>query len=310
MKKTLALLTALLLLAVLCVPAGAAEAQGAELRSAACEVPAEVPASAEEWEVLRIVNVERMNEGLQPLTMFAEMQTATDIRAQEIIQSFSHTRPDGTSCFTVFDEVGVDWSSVGENIAAGQPDPASVMDAWMNSPGHRANILNAGFKHIGVGYTYSQGSYYGAYWVQLFCTGWGCSYSSFEIMGGLDVSSSVDALGLTGRFTCGEGYCYMPLTSAMCVSDTTANGVRTVTFSCFGLTASVSVSGGSSMIGDIDSNGTVDSVDALLALRCAIGIMELNGTQLAAADVNGNGVCDSTDALLILRFALGLIDEL
>ena len=310
MKKTIALLTALVLLAVLCVPAGAANVQPEGLRFAVNEVPAEVPASAQEWEVLRIANAERMNEGLQPLTMFAEMQTATDIRALEIVESFSHTRPDGTDCFTVLDEVGVSYSTAGENIAAGYQNPASVMDSWMNSPGHRANILNAGFKHIGVGYTYSQGSYYGAYWVQLFCTGWGCSYSSFEILGEPDMSTPVDELGLAGRFTCGEGNCYMPLTSSMCVSDTTASGVRTVTFSCFGLTASVSFGGGSPMLGDIDSNGTVDSIDALLALRHAMGLIQLNETQIATADINGNGICDSTDALQILRFALGLINEL
>lgn len=304
MKKVFAFLTVFFMLFALCVPAGAAALPAGEqygLRS----VPAEVPASAQEWEVLRLVNVERMNEGLAPLTMFAAMQTATDIRALEIVESFSHTRPDGTDCFTVFDEVGVNWSSVGENIAAGQQTPAAVMNSWMNSSGHRANILNSGFKHIGVGYTYSQGSAYGAYWVQLFCTGWGCNYTSFEILGELDMTSSVDALGLAGRFTCGEGACWMPLTSAMCTGDTTANGVRTVTFSCFGLTASISC-GSALPAGDVNGDGVVDISDALLAMRYAMGIANLTADQLGRANVNGDNSVDISDALIIMRLAMGL----
>ena len=304
MKKAFALLTAFLMLAALCAPAGAARLPGEEL-TAVRSVPAEVPASAQEWEVLRLVNVERMNEGLAPLTMFAAMQTATDIRALEIVESFSHTRPDGTDCFTVLDEVGVNWSSVGENIAAGQQTPAAVMNSWMNSPGHRANILTAGFRHIGVGYTYSQGSSYGAYWVQLFCTGWGCNYTSFEILGELDMTTSVDALGLAGRFNCGEGYCWMPLTSAMCTGDTTANGVRTVTFSCFGLTASISC-GSALQAGDVNGDGEIDITDALLTMRHAMGIITLTAEQLERADVNGDNGVDISDALLIMRIAMGM----
>ena len=305
MKRSIALFTLFLMLIVFCVPAGASRLPAEELP--ARSVPAEVPASQQEWEVLRIANAERMNEGLLPLTMFAAMQSATDIRALELIELFSHTRPDGTDCFTVFDEVGVNWSSVGENIAAGYQTPAAVMDGWMNSPGHRANILNAGFKHIGVGYTYSQNSDYGAYWVQLFCTGWGCSYSSFEILGEADMSTPVDSLGLAGKFTCGEGPCYMPLTAAMCTGDVTENGVRTLTFTCFGLTASVSFDGGAPLLGDVDGNGTVDISDAVLTMRCAMGLITLTPEQFARANVNGDGSVDISDALLIMRMAMGII---
>lgn len=310
MKKTIAILTAFIMLVLPCISAGAAESRTTELRTTgpgyAAKVPAEVPASAQEWEVLRIVNAERTNAGLQPLTMLPALQSATDVRALELIQSFSHTRPNGSSCFTAIAEAGLNYISAGENIAAGYGTPAQVMDGWMNSSGHRANILNSGFKHIGVGYTYSQGTDYGSYWVQLFCTGPSCAYSGFEILGELDAGTPVDSLGLAGRFTCGEGRCYMPLTSASCVGDVTSNGVRTVTFSCFGLTASISFGGASPTSGDVDLNGVIDSTDALLCLRCALGVMELDEMQFAAADVNGNGQCDSTDALLILRSALGL----
>ena len=309
MKKTLAIITAAIMLVFACLPTGASLLNMAEPDAAINELPAEVPASAQEWEVLRITNAERMNAGIDPLTMFSLVQDAADTRAPELIESFSHTRPDGTSCYTALDEAGIVYCAAGENIAAGYGTPAAVMNGWMNSDGHRANILNANYKHVGVGYFYSQASQYGAYWVQLFCTGWSCEYTGFEILGELDMSSPVDSLRLAGRFICDEGYCYMPLTSAMCVGDSVTNGVRTVTFSCFGLTASITAEGGSNLLGDVDLNGTIDSADALLALRCALDIMELDGESFLAADVTGDGVCDSTDALLILRYALGVIDS-
>jgi len=78
----------------------------------------------------------------------------------------SHTRPNGTSCFTVLSELGVGYSASGENIAAGQKTPQAVMESWMNSSGHKANILNPDFTHIGVGY--AEGGNYGTNWVQLF----------------------------------------------------------------------------------------------------------------------------------------------
>lgn len=301
MKKLLAVFTVFVMFVLLCVPAGAAAPRNTELYAAVNDLPAELPASAEEWEVLRITNNERMNAGLAPLTMLPALQTATDTRALELIQSFSHTRPDGSDCFTVISEVGLNCSSAGENIAAGYQNPSAVMGGWMNSDGHRANILNSGFKHIGVGYVYRQNTEYTRYWVQLFCTGWGCNYSNFEVLGDPDMSSSVDVLGLVGRFTCGEGYCYLPLTSAMCISDTSANGTRTVTFAVFGLTASVSVG---ALAGDADGNGVVNANDALLVLRYSLGILnEIS----SACDVNGDGVVNANDALFILRAALGIV---
>lgn len=115
-------------------------------------------------EVLRLVNVERANAGLPPLTEDATLDSKAKIRADELPSSFSHTRPDGSSCFTVLD--GVSWTTCGENIAAGQRTPQEVVNDWMNSEGHRANIMSASFTKIGIGLTY--GGEYGTYWVQLF----------------------------------------------------------------------------------------------------------------------------------------------
>ena len=119
------------------------------------------------WEVLDIVNSERAANGLQPLTMDKGLMDAAQIRANEIVSVFSHTRPDGTSCFTVLSS-DYQYGSSGENIAAGQQSAADVMNSWMNSPGHRANILNGDYQSIGIACVYIPGSQYRYHWVQLF----------------------------------------------------------------------------------------------------------------------------------------------
>lgn len=117
-------------------------------------------------EVVRLVNIERQKAGLSALTMNTNIQKAAQVRAQEQEQSFSHTRPNGSSFSTALNENGVSYRGSGENIAWGQKTPQAVMDAWMNSPGHRANILNEKFTSIGVGYYQSSNST--PYWAQLF----------------------------------------------------------------------------------------------------------------------------------------------
>lgn len=101
-------------------------------------------------EVVDLVNQERVEEGLQPLTMDSTLTAAAEIRAGEILETFSHTRPNGSTCFTALDEVGATYRQAGENIAIGQSTPAQVVAAWMNSPGHRENILNSKYTRIGV----------------------------------------------------------------------------------------------------------------------------------------------------------------
>lgn len=135
------------------------------------EQPAEPEQPADEQsgyaaQVAALVNDERAAEGLAPLQTNDLLQQAAQQRAQEIAEVFAHDRPDGTSCFTVLTEYGVSgYSTAGENIAAGQGNPETVMNSWMNSPGHRANIMNGDFDTIGVGCAEINGR---LYWVQLF----------------------------------------------------------------------------------------------------------------------------------------------
>ena len=116
-------------------------------------------------QVAALVNAERAKYGLSALTVDTKVQQAALVRAKETAQSFSHTRPNGSSFSTVLTEAGVSYRTAGENIAYGQTTPQQVMNAWMNSSGHRANILNANYTTIGVGYTVINGT---AYWAQLF----------------------------------------------------------------------------------------------------------------------------------------------
>ena len=113
-------------------------------------------------QVFQLVNQRRKENGLTELTYRNDIQDAANIRANEIISTFSHTRPDGSSCFT---SVNVNYYAIGENIASGQKSAAEVMNAWMNSPGHRANILSKQFTGIAVGVVQYQGV---SYWVQIF----------------------------------------------------------------------------------------------------------------------------------------------
>lgn len=119
-------------------------------------------------EVVRLCNIERAEAGLSPLTLDPTVTKGAMIRADEIINYFSHTRPDGNSCFTALEEVGADYMTAGENIASGYVSPEDVVDGWINSEGHRANILNEKFNKIGVGYVYSSSGIYRHYWVQMF----------------------------------------------------------------------------------------------------------------------------------------------
>ena len=114
--------------------------------------------------VLEIVNEERQKAGLNPLSLHSELNEAAMKRAEEIVDVFSHTRPDGSSCFSVLDQYAKN-RAVGENIAAGQSDAQEVMMGWMESPGHRANIMKPEYKYIGIGYVYKNGT---CHWVQLF----------------------------------------------------------------------------------------------------------------------------------------------
>ena len=116
-------------------------------------------------EVLRLVNKERAKVGAKPLTFARDLEASAYVRAVELPTKFSHTRPNGTKCFTAMPNRG---HILGENLAGGQTSPKQVVQAWIDSKTHRDNILNPQFTELGVVYYYQAQSKYKHYWVQHF----------------------------------------------------------------------------------------------------------------------------------------------
>lgn len=129
-------------------------------------VPAhETAVTSYEEEVIRLVNEIRVQNGLPKFTTNWELSRVARYKSQDMKDKnyFSHTSPTYGSPFDMIKSFGISYRTAGENIARGYSTPKAVVDGWMNSPGHRANILNASFTQIGVGYVQS-----GHYCTQMF----------------------------------------------------------------------------------------------------------------------------------------------
>ncbi|MEU0602648.1 CAP domain-containing protein [Streptomyces sp. NPDC006393] len=124
-------------------------------------------ASGDTARVVQLVNAERAKVGCSPLTVNADLTKAAQAHSEDMAahRNMSHTGSDGSSPGDRITRAGYTWSSYGENVAYGYSTPEQVMSAWMNSPGHRENILNCGYKEIGVGLAQP-----GSYWTQDFGT--------------------------------------------------------------------------------------------------------------------------------------------
>lgn len=120
---------------------------------------------AYEQEVVRLVNAQRAQNGLKPLAENWELSRVARYKSADMASRryFSHESPTYGSPYQMMRSFGISFRSAGENIAYGQRTPAAVVGAWMNSSGHRANILNSSYTHIGVGYHEA-----GNYWTQMF----------------------------------------------------------------------------------------------------------------------------------------------
>lgn len=118
-----------------------------------------------EKEVVNLVNVERSQEGVPALSLDAKLSQVAKTKSEDMQKNnyFNHTSPTYGSPFDMMKRFGIGYTAAAENIAKGQSTPVQVVNAWMNSPGHRGNILNAKFTHIGVGHSVN-----GNYWSQMF----------------------------------------------------------------------------------------------------------------------------------------------
>lgn len=118
-----------------------------------------------EREMFELTNIERVNNGLQPLEIDIEVSKVAREKSRDMAVNsyFDHNSPVYGSPFDMMRSFGITYQAAGENIAKGQRSPEEVVQAWMNSPGHRANILNPNFTHIGVGFVQE-----GNHWTQQF----------------------------------------------------------------------------------------------------------------------------------------------
>jgi uncharacterized protein YkwD len=126
-----------------------------------------------EARLLELTNQERMRADLSPLRLSPSLSNAAQRHAEDMDSAnyFSHTGRDGSEPWDRAQRAGYPSQSIGENIAAGNSTPEETMEQWMNSPGHRANILSSSHTEIGFGYSQNAGGQYRHYWVQVFGAG-------------------------------------------------------------------------------------------------------------------------------------------
>lgn len=130
-------------------------------------MPAHAASKADE--LLQLVNAERAQAGVAPLSMGSSaLNAAAQARAEELTVNYSYNRPDGTNCFTVLKEYGVSDTATGENAAWGETTPEKVVADWMASEGHRVNIMDPAAKYMCLGYNYDANSQWGHNWIQIF----------------------------------------------------------------------------------------------------------------------------------------------
>ncbi|MCR5041248.1 MAG: immune inhibitor A [Clostridia bacterium] len=208
------------------------------------EFPAKAPDMSEtEYDMVCDVNSYRCSLGTDPLTVEPSLLGAARLRAGELAELFSHDRPDGSSWRTALPGGAYEYELAGENIAMYQTSHGEVFESWHASEGHRLNMENAGFTHIGVGFDAG-----GLGWVQDFVGDADCGYSKLELCGGPDpvqagFGEDFDSLRLVLACDCAvHGRTYLPLTKEFVTGyDPVRSGGQTVTARVFGLSVSFEV---------------------------------------------------------------------
>lgn len=284
---------------------------------------ASAKSSSEYYEnaVLFWTNTERARHGLSALRAADALDKAADTRAAELVRSFSHTRPNGSKWSTVLGANGISYSSAAENIAAGNADPCDAVYSWMNSDGHRSNILSSKYTHLGVGYCYSSSSRYSRYWEQLFVNaGFSGSRSSFYVAPtgvsadstslSIPVGGTVQLKGIPAPiYATEEITCASSNPKVAQITDTRvnvfsvkgiANGMATLTLKCGSYSCSVRVTVGS-------GGSAFDDVNPASPYYSAIVWASNSGVAAGYGDgsFRPNVTCTKAQALTFLWRAAG-----
>lgn len=252
------------------------------------------------------INAMRMENGLEPLQTAPLLQEMCQGRADELTKSYSHSRANGDAWYTILTDYGIDTNCfAGENIAAGYDTPEGVVEGWMNSAGHRKNILNTNYEYFAVGVSYYENDpeYYFYYWDLILLSsdsGFEDSYTPLATVIPETEQTTTTTLQTTS------------LTTTTVTSLLSSNLTTTIT-------AMITVPKTSTTLaydynyGDCNTDGVVDLRDAIFLGKYLSGQVAMTRIQLINANCNqidGTEVVDERDAQSIMEFVLLKLDTL
>lgn len=252
------------------------------------------------------INAMRMENGLEPLQTAPLLQKMCQERADELTKSYSHSRVNGDAWYTILTDYGINTNCfAGENIAAGYDTPEGVVEGWMNSAGHRRNILNTNYEYFAVGVSYYENDpeYYFYYWDLILLSsdsGFEDSYTPLATVIPETEQTTTTTLQTTS------------LTTTTVTSLLSSNLTTTIT-------AMITVPKTSTTLaydynyGDCNTDGVVDLRDAIFLGKYLSGQVAMTRIQLINANCNqidGTEVVDERDAQSIMEFVLLKLDTL
>lgn len=252
------------------------------------------------------INAMRMENGLEPLQTAPLLQEMCQERADELTKSYSHSRVNGDAWYTILTDYGIDTNCfAGENIAAGYDTPEGVVEGWMNSAGHRRNILNTNYEYFAVGVSYYENDpeYYFYYWDLILLSsdsGFEDSYTPLATVIPETEQTTTTTLQTTSLTT-------------TTVTSLLSSNLTTI------ITAMITVPKTSTTLaydynyGDCNTDGVVDLRDAIFLGKYLSGQVAMTRIQLINANCNqidGTEVVDERDAQSIMEFVLLKLDTL
>lgn len=247
------------------------------------------------------INAMRMENGLEPLQTAPLLQEMCQERADELTKSYSHSRANGDAWYTILTDYGIDTNCfAGENIAAGYDTPEGVVNGWMNSAGHRRNILNTNYEYFAVGISYYEDDpeYYFYYWDLILLssnTGFEDSYIPIAF-----------SMPTTIQTTEPEQTTMLTATTLTNLFSSTSTTTTTTTITTT-LPKTSTIQTGDYNYGDCNTDGVVDLKDAIFLGKYLSGQVAMTRIQLINANCNqldGTEIVDEKDVQSIMKFVL------
>ena len=255
------------------------------------------------------INAMRMENGLEPLQTAPLLQEMCQKRADELTKSYSHSRANGDAWYTILTDYGIDTNCfAGENIAAGYDTPEGVVNGWMNSAGHRRNILNTNYEYFAIGVSYYENDpeYYFYYWDLILLSsdsGFEDSYTPLATVIPETEQTTTTTLQTTSLTT--------TTVTSLLSSNLTTTTTTTMTMTTIPETSTTLAYDYN--YGDCNTDGVVDLRDAIFLGKYLSGQVAMTRIQLINANCNqidGTEVVDERDAQSIMEFVLLKLDTL